>query len=115
MIVPLLLIVFMSWSVFWINPQHFGAQLGVSTTSMLTLIAFRFTLRTILPPVAYLTSMDIFLTGSSILIFIALVETVATSVLAERGRNGLAMHIDRWSKILFPVMLILVTMLTVWW
>jgi len=115
MIVPLLLIVFMSWSVFWINPQHFGAQLGVSTTSMLTLIAFRFTLRTILPPVAYLTSMDIFLTGSSILIFIALVETVATSVLAERGRNGLAMHIDRWSKILFPFMLILVAMLTVWW
>ncbi len=114
MIVPLLLIVFMSWSVFWINPQHFGAQLGVAATSMLTLIAYRFALGTILPPVAYLTSMDKFLTCSSILVFIALVEAVTTSALVEKGGKELAISIDKWSKVLFPIAFLAVITYSFW-
>ena len=113
-IVPLVLIVFMSWSVFWINPQHFGAQLSVAATSMLTLIAHRFTLETILPPVAYLTSMDKFLTGSSILVFIALVETVTTSSLVEKKREELAIRVDTWSKFLFPMVFLAVITFSFW-
>ena len=38
--IPLVLIVFMSWTVFWIDPVHVAAQIGVATTSMLTFIAY---------------------------------------------------------------------------
>ena len=41
-ILPLILIVAMSWTVFWIAATEVGPQLGVATTSMLTLIAYRF-------------------------------------------------------------------------
>ena len=48
-IIPLVLIVAMSWIVFWIDPAESGTQIGVSTTAMLTLIAFRFTIDGLVP------------------------------------------------------------------
>ena len=37
-IIPLVLIVIMSWVVFWIDPKESATQVGVAVTSMLTLI-----------------------------------------------------------------------------
>ena len=45
-ILPLLFIVMMSWVVFWIDPEYSGTQIGVASTSMLTLIAYRFAIDT---------------------------------------------------------------------
>jgi hypothetical protein len=100
-IIPLMLIVFMSWSVFWIKPKHLEAQIGVSATSILTLVAFQFAIGVLLPKLNYLTRMDIFLLGSSVLIFLALVEAVLTSGLAEDGNLSAALKIDHYSKIIF--------------
>ena len=63
-ILPLFMIVAMSWIVFWINPEQAGTQIGVATTSMLTLIAYRFMVGGTMPPVPYLTRMDYFIFGS---------------------------------------------------
>jgi hypothetical protein len=102
-IVPLVMIVFMSWGVFWVNPQHLGAQLGLAATSMLSLIAYRFTLGGVLPPIPYFTRMDLFLNGASLLVFLALVEAVAASTIADNGRQALASRIDRVSRVAFPL------------
>jgi ABC-type transport system substrate-binding protein len=48
-ILPLVLIVIMSWVVFWIEPSEPGIQLSIAMTSMLTLIADRFAVDTQLP------------------------------------------------------------------
>ncbi len=37
-ILPLTIIVFMSWLVFWIDPTQFGPQIGLAATAVLTLI-----------------------------------------------------------------------------
>ena len=103
-IVPLVLIVFMSWTVFWVNPAHLGAQLGLAATSMLSLIAYRFSLGNVLPPVSYFTRMDAFLTTASVLVFLALVEAVGTSVIADRGNPPLAERIDATARWGFPVL-----------
>ena len=39
-VVPLCLIVLMASSVFWIDPEAFGPQIGISTASVFTLVAF---------------------------------------------------------------------------
>ena len=41
-IFPLVLIVMMSWMVFWIDPSLVATQISVSVTAMLTMIAYRF-------------------------------------------------------------------------
>ncbi len=43
-LVPLTMIVFMAWAVFSVDPQQLSPQMGVSTASVLTLIAFQFSL-----------------------------------------------------------------------
>lgn len=101
-ILPLTLIVGMSWAVFWIPPGQLSAQIGVASTSMLTLIAFLFALSTTLPHVSYLTRMDEFIYGSVILVFLAFVETILTSAMATQGLQEPAKRIDRWARWLFP-------------
>jgi hypothetical protein len=103
-IFPLILIVFMSWTVFWINPENAGPQIGLATTSMLTLIAYRFILGSQLPRVSYLTLLDYFILGSTILVFLALVEVIVTAGLAQAGDTTRAYRVDRAARILFPLL-----------
>ena len=101
--VPLMLIIFMSWAVFWIDPNQIGPQIALPTTAMLTLIAYQFTFADVLPRISYLTIADRFTLGSSVLVFGALVEAVVASTLARRGRLEKAERVDRWARALFPL------------
>lgn len=103
---PLSIIVFMSWMVFWINPIHLEAQIGVSATALLSLFAFHFSMSELLPRISYLTRMDIFVTGSTLLIFLAIVETVRTSLLADNGQEKRALDIDNFCRAFFPLLYI---------
>ena len=73
---------------------------------MLTLIAFRFALGSTLPPIPYLTEFDVFIVGATLLVFAALVEAVATTALWDKERQQLAHRLNHWSKVLFPVVFI---------
>jgi gamma-aminobutyric acid receptor subunit rho len=102
-LMPLMLIVAMSWSVFWINPAKFGPQIGMSATSMLTLIAFQFAMASILPHLSYFTLLDAFITAATGLVFLALVESLTTSYLVSMDRAALALRIDRTCRWAFPL------------
>jgi len=102
-IVPLCLIVFMSWTVFWVNPAQFGPQIGLSATSMLTLIAFQFATTSMVPELGYFTILDEFTTGSTIIVFLALVQSLTTSYLVSQEREALALRMDRLSRYVFPL------------
>jgi hypothetical protein len=79
-IIPLMLIVAMSWSVFGVSPSQF-ALVGT------------------LPRLAYFTILDRFIVGSTILVFLALVEAV------------IAVHqMDNLSRIAFPIAFGLLTL-----
>ncbi len=110
-IIPLILIVMMSWSVFWIDPVEGGTQIGVATTTMLTLIAFRFAIDASLPKISYLTRLDTFVMASTVLVFLSLFEVVITSRWAKTGRHERAMFLDRWSRLIFPGAFVAVTVL----
>ena len=109
-IVPLLLIVAMSWLVFWIDPKESGSQISVAITTMLTLIAYRFSIGELVPKVSYLTRLDYFILGSTLMVFLTLLLVIITSNLAKSGQPQLALRIDRWSRIIFPVMLMIVSL-----
>jgi Neurotransmitter-gated ion-channel ligand binding domain/Neurotransmitter-gated ion-channel transmembrane region len=102
-ILPLLLIVMMSWTVFWIDPTNGGPQISVAVTSMLTLIAYRFAIGSEVPKLPYLTRLDAFILASSILVFLSLIEVMLTIKLATDNRIDLARLIDRRCRILFPI------------
>jgi hypothetical protein len=101
--VSVAIIVFMSWVVFWIGTEHVGPRLSVAVTSMLTLVAYRFLLGQKLPPVSYLTRIDYFLLGSTILVFAALIQVALTGATNEKGRADRAKAVNRSSRWAFPV------------
>jgi hypothetical protein len=99
---PLILIVCMSWAVFWIDPKLVPPQIGISTSAVLTLIAFLFSLAYTLPRLSYLTRADRFVMGATVLVFFAFGEALISTGLAGRGREASALRIDRLSRIIFP-------------
>jgi len=98
---PLALIVFMAWTVFWIDPNQLGAQVGVSGAAVFTMISFHFSLGYYLPTVSYLTRADKYILGSTVLVFLALGEGILTSYLAFNGKHELSKRIDWWSRIIY--------------
>ncbi len=112
--VSVAIIVFMSWIVFWIDPQAVAPRISVSVTSMLTLVAYRFLLGQELPKVSYLTRLDYFLLGTTIVVFLALIEVTWTSAMFGRGRTEAARRIDRWSRWLFPAVFFVMSVTSLW-
>jgi hypothetical protein len=102
-IVPLILIVAMSWAVFWIEPTDGGSQFGIAVTAMLTLIAYRFAIDSDVPKLPYLTRLDAFVLMGTVLVFLSLIEVIVTTKFANRDRLDLARTIDRRCRWLFPL------------
>ena len=105
---PMLVILFLSWAVFWIDPSQVGAQIGVSGTSILSLIAFLYRLDKILPPVAYLTKMDSFIYTSLILVFGAYLEALTSTTFALKGKKEFALKLDFTFRIVYPFLFLIV-------
>jgi hypothetical protein len=112
--VSVAIIVFMSWVVFWLGPEHVGPRLSVAVTSMLTLVAYRFLLGQSLPPVSYLTRLDHFLLGATILVFVALMQVAATSAMHSKDRADRATAINRVSRGVFPAAFVLLIVASFW-
>lgn len=107
-IVPMVLILIMSWAAFWINPTEAGPQLGLAASSMFTLIAHRLVMTNYLPKLPYMTRLDYFSILIMIMVFMALIEVVITSILAYHEHLEKAKKIDRFSRVLFPVLFVLI-------
>jgi hypothetical protein len=111
-VLPLIPIVATAWSVFWMDPKEFSSQVGVGITAMLTVVAYRITIDSSLPPLTYMTRMDYFLLVCQTFVFIAFVATVAIHVLYAlddphmRARAARVGELCRW---LPPVVLAVIS------
>ncbi|MBA7479300.1 hypothetical protein ES707_14734 [subsurface metagenome] len=110
-ILPLTLIVLMSWAPFWVDPSKAELQFGIASSAVLTLIAYRFALATMLPKLPYLTRMDYYTIGATILVFAAFLEVLVTSLLGHGDRLRLARRVDYACRIMFPVV---AGVITIW-
>ncbi|NND35776.1 MAG: hypothetical protein HKN81_01465 [Gammaproteobacteria bacterium] len=100
MFLPMTLIVFMSWTAFWLQPNLVPPRVGISTATVFSLIAFGFSIRVSLPPVPYLTRADTLVVGCTLLVFLSLAVTVIGSRWASDDRMGAALRLNaiaRWA------------------
>ncbi len=98
---PLVLIVALSWSVFWMTDERFSNRSRISATGVLTIVAYQFAFAKDLPRIGYLTLLDQIMIGS----FVLLAVTVVESLLVDRANSTdplKAHRIDRTSRWLFP-------------
>jgi len=99
MFLPMSLIVFMSWTAFWIQPNVVPPRIAISTASIFSLIAFGFSIRLSLPRVSYVTHADQFVIGCTLLVFLALGVAVIGSRWASADNLDRALRLNaimRW-------------------
>jgi hypothetical protein len=106
-ILPLVLIVMMSWAVFWIDPVTSNSQISVAVTSMLTLIAYRFAVDSQLPRLPYMTRLDALFLTSTLLVFLSLIEVLVTTILDNNGQTERAKTVDRYCRVIFPAIFVI--------
>jgi hypothetical protein len=98
----------MSWVAFWVERDNVSVRIGVATSSIFTLIAYRFVLANLLPRLPYMTRLDYFTVGSTLLVFVALIVVVVTSCLVAHNKNDVkAARVDVSARVVFPATFIL--------
>jgi hypothetical protein len=102
-ILPLMLIVVLSWSVFWMDRMSLGDRMSVSFVGILTSVAYQAMVSDIIPQIAYVTFINAFMSFS----FLVMCATAAVNlVVGEFDRRGnsqrgdLVDHRCRW---IFPL------------
>lgn len=105
---PIAMIVVMSWTVFWIDPEEFGTQMGLSATSVLTMVAFIFATTNMLPKLGHFTLLDRYIAWATVFVFVSLLQSLATGYLVSQGRGAAARRFDVLSRFLFPLAFVLI-------
>lgn len=101
--IPLVLLVVISWSVFWMIGDGLADRMSISLTGLLTVVAYQFIISEDLPPVPYFTLMDSVLTFSFIIMITTIIESVFVNTLYLQHRQQLSIRIDHACRVAFPL------------
>lgn len=102
-LLPMIVIVALSWSVFWMEENDLGNRLMVSFTGILTVVAYQFIISDQLPRISYITWMDAVVTFSFLMMAATIVENILVFFLATSNRKDTADAIATISRITFPI------------
>ena len=98
-ILPLLLLVALSWSVFWMSEESLARRTGVTLTTLLTVVAYQFIVSEALPRLAYLTHLDVLM----LLSFTSIAATAVVNwAVTPTVRDAAPSPLDRTCRWLFP-------------
>ena len=112
-VIPLILIVLLSFSVFWMEKSSLGDRVSVSFIGILTGVTYQIMMSDQLPSISYFTLMHMFLGLSFLTMCATVVINLLVGALDQQGKSELADRIDlrcRWGFPLayFGLMLIMV-------
>ena len=103
-IIPLILLVIISWSVFWMIGDKLVDRMSISMTGILTIVAYQFIISDILPRVSYFTFMDTFLSISFLIMLLSVFENIIVNNLDLVEESAKAQKLDMLSRIAFPLL-----------
>jgi len=97
-----IIIVSLTWVVFWMSDERLGRRAGVSSSGILTVIAYQFVTTSTLPRVSYLTVADRVMTVS----IITIAATMVVSVFVDRigyENKAAQLRVDKACRWIFPL------------
>jgi hypothetical protein len=110
---PLLVIVAVAFSVFWIHPEDLNTKASIGVTCLLAAIAFQLAEAGVLPEVAYLTLADRVYAICYTMLAASLMLAVYARSLVRRERLSSALKLDRIGRIAFPALVFVLVVLSV--
>ncbi|MFN7731118.1 MAG: hypothetical protein ACK5OB_04395 [Pirellula sp.] len=93
-ILPLMLCVLLSMSVFWMEPTDLGDRMNVSCFGILTSVAYLIVISDLLPQISYVTLTHVFLNASLLVMFATAIMNLTVYLYEKRG------HSSHWIDVL---------------
>jgi hypothetical protein len=110
-ILPLLILVILSWTVFWLDEEGTSNRINISFIGILSVVAYYFVIQDRIPHINYLTLID----GFIIITFLILAASVVISIVVDKlnrsGRRETGDKLDYISRWAFPSIYLLSTMI----
>ena len=100
---PLLVLVSVVWSIFWVEIDSLADRLNISFIGVLTIVAYQFVLVENMPKMSYLTFLDSVLICSFMMITLTVPQSLLIHSLVRKGKQRIARTIDRTSRWAFPL------------
>jgi len=101
---PLIIIVMLSWSVFWMDKSSLGDRIGVSFIGILTAVTYQVILSEILPRISYFTLInDGFIAFSFLIMSMTVVVNLRVGYLDRQGMSEAGDRLDHRCKWMFPL------------
>ena len=102
-IFPLMLIVVLSWSVFWMDRSSLGDRMAVSFVGILTAVAYQSMVSDIMPQISYVTLMNAILNVSFVVMCATVVVNLVVAAVDKRGEFERGRQLDLRCRWLFPL------------
>ncbi len=102
-VLPLLILVALSWSVFWMDSESLGDRMDISFIGILTVVAFQIVVSDMLPRIPYFTILSSFMLITYLTLVGGVVVNLAVGAIDRRGDPTLGNRIDRTCRWLFPL------------
>ncbi len=101
-VIPLALIVMLSWSVFWMDRSSIADRINLSFIGILTAVAYQIVVSDIQPHISYVTLLHGFLNLSLLLMGATVVINLVVGALDQRGHAAAGDRLDRTCRWAFP-------------
>ena len=105
-VLPLLILVGLSLSVFWMDSEQLSDRMGISFLGILTVVAFQIVVSDMLPRIPYFTILSSFLLISYLTLVAGVVINLFVGWLDRRGKVQVANLVDRRCRWVFPMVFI---------
>jgi hypothetical protein len=104
---PVMIFVFLSWSVFWMARSSVGDRMDISFIGILTVVAYQIMFSESLPKIAYITVLMSFMIISFLMMCAGVVINLRVAALDNSGRYAEGDLMDRRCRYLFPITYVL--------
>ncbi len=101
--IPLIIIVAISWAVFWMVGDGLADRMSVSFTGVLAAVAYQFIISEALPRHVYNTFMDAIVLFSFVVMTLTIIENIVVNNLHLQEKGDTAARIDKMSRYMFPL------------
>jgi hypothetical protein len=109
---PMTLILFLAWTVHWLQPSVIPPRIGMSTATVFSLIALGVSFRLSLPQIDYLTKADRFVMFCTLLVLVSLAITVIATRWVNQDRAEEAGRLTDYTSRAFPLVFAVIVALT---
>ena len=110
-IFPMVLLVSLTWIVFWLDKQSVTDRISILFIGILSVVAYYLVIQDTIPEIDYLTLIDAFVVESFLILAASVIVTLIIGKLDQAGKAAIGDKLDRICRWAFPTSYVSITLI----